>query len=46
VVVPPHSSFKLTRVRVTSLSPAPRRISLTSYARLVLGADDGRRARS
>jgi len=41
VLVPPHSSFKLTRVRVTSSSPAPRRISLTSYARLVLGADDG-----
>ena len=37
VFVPQRASFKLTRVRIANRSGRARRLSLTSYARLVLG---------
>ena len=39
VIVPPHASFKLTRIRITNRDGRARRLSLTSYARLVLGPE-------
>jgi N,N'-diacetylchitobiose phosphorylase len=40
VFVPAHSPVRVVRVRVTNAGPAPRRLTLSCYAQLVLGTHE------